>query len=139
MNRKSKIIVSVVGITIVLLALLGLTYAYYLTRIQGNTNTNSISVTTADLRLVYRDGSANVVETEIEPSNTVYTKEFTVTNEGNVNIDYGVYLVDVINTFERKDDLKYTLECTTTGSLACNQVTTETTFPSGIVNLLLEQ
>ena len=53
MNRKQKNIVSVVGIAIVLLALLGLTYAYYLTRIQGNTNTKSISVTTADLKLEY--------------------------------------------------------------------------------------
>ena len=57
MNRKQKIIVSVVGITIVLLTLLGLTYAYFLTRIQGNTNEKSISVTTADLKLVYDDGS----------------------------------------------------------------------------------
>ena len=35
MNKRNKIIVSIVGITIVLLALLGITYAYYLTRIQG--------------------------------------------------------------------------------------------------------
>ena len=61
MNRKSKIIVSVVGITIVLLALLGITYAYYLTRIEGNTNTNSISVSTADLKLKYDDGNGNLV------------------------------------------------------------------------------
>ena len=38
MNNTQKIIVSGVGITIVLLTLLGLTYAYFLTRIQGNTN-----------------------------------------------------------------------------------------------------
>ena len=62
MNRKSKIIVSVVGITIVLLALLGITYAYYLTRIEGNTNTNSISVSTADLKLKYDNGNGNIVE-----------------------------------------------------------------------------
>ena len=57
MNKRSKIIVSIVGITIVLLALLGITYAYYLTRIEGNTNTNSISITTADLKLKYGDGN----------------------------------------------------------------------------------
>ena len=49
MNRSQKIVVSIVGITIVLLALLGITYAYYLTRIEGNTNTNSVSITTANL------------------------------------------------------------------------------------------
>ena len=138
MNRKQKLIISITGITIVALALLGLTYGYYLTRIQGNTNTNSISVTTADLKLIYSDGSPNVVETEIEPSDEEYKKEFTVTNKGNVSIEYGVYLIDVINTFELKDDIKYTLLCTTDGNMTnypCGKVDSETIFPS-ILSLL---
>ena len=140
MNRKQKIIVSVVGITIVLLALLGLTYAYFLTRIQGNTNNKSISVTTADLKLVYDDGSDGVVGGEnLLPSDTVYTKTFTVKNEGNANVEYGVYLIDVINTFERLDDIKYTLNCTTDGTITCNEVTTETTFPNGISQLITNE
>ena len=140
MNRKQKIIVSVVGITIVLLALLGLTYAYFLTRIQGNTNDKSISVTTADLKLVYGDGSDGVIgEENLLPSDTVYTKTFTVKNEGNANVEYGVYLIDVINTFERLDDIKYTLNCTTNGTIACNEVTTETTFPNGISQLITNE
>ena len=140
MNKKQKIIVSVVGITIVLLALLGLTYAYFLTRIQGNTNDKSISVTTADLKLVYGDGSDGVIGGEnLLPSDTVYTKTFTVKNEGNANVEYGVYLIDVINTFERVDDIKYTLNCTTDGTIACNEVTTETTFPSGIKQLITNE
>ena len=140
MNRKQKIIVSVVGITIVLLALLGLTYAYFLTRIQGNTNDKSISVTTADLKLVYGDGSDGIIGGEnILPSDTVYTKTFTVKNEGNANVEYGVYLIDVINTFERVDDIKYTLNCTTDGTITCNEVTTETTFPNGISQLITNE
>ena len=140
MNRKQRIIVSVVGITIVLLALLGLTYAYFLTRIQGNTNDKSISVTTADLKLVYGDGSDGVVGGEnLLPSDTVYTKTFTVKNEGNANVEYGVYLIDVINTFERVDDVKYTLNCTTDGTIACSEVTTETTFPNGIKQLITNE
>ena len=140
MNKKQKIIVSVVGISIVLLTLLGLTYAYFLTRIQGNTNEKSISVTTADLKLVYGDGSDGVVGGEnLLPSDTVYTKTFTVRNEGNANVEYGVYLIDVINTFERVDDIKYTLNCTTDGTITCNEVTTETTFPSGIKQLITNE
>ena len=61
MNRKQKIIISVTGIFIVLLILVGLTYAYFLTRIQGNTNTKSISVTTANLVLEYGENT-NVVQ-----------------------------------------------------------------------------
>ena len=55
MDRRQKIIVSVIGIFIVLLAMLGITYGYFLTRIQGNTNDTSISITTANLRIVYDD------------------------------------------------------------------------------------
>ena len=89
MNRRQKIIVSVVGITIVLLALLGLTYAYYLTRIQGNTNTNSISITTANLKLVYNDGTGDIITSDspIEPGKFSATKTFSVTNSGNSTID----------------------------------------------------
>ena len=91
MNRKQKIIISIVGITIVLLALLGLTYAYYLTRIQGNTNTNSISVTTAKLELVYGDNSAEIIRgtgalmptVETDADDAIGTKTFTVTNKNN--------------------------------------------------------
>jgi len=111
MSRKNKIIVSVVGITIVLLALLGITYAYYLTRIQGNTNTNSISITTANLLLKYDDGSGAIVEENIMPGVT-FTKTFSVTNEGNAKIDnYVVYLEEVVNDLTRTEDLTYTLTC----------------------------
>jgi len=114
MSRKNKIIVSVVGIVIVTLALLGITYAYYLTRIQGNTNTNSISITTANLLLKYDDGSGAIVEEDIMPGVT-FTKTFSVTNEGNAKIDnYVVYLEEVINDLTRTEDLTYTLTCTST-------------------------
>ena len=137
MNRKQKIIVSITGIILVSLILIGLTYAYFLTKITGNTNSKSISVTTADLKLVYNDGSDGVIGGElIEPSDTVYQKIFTVKNEGNTNIEYGVYLIDVINQFVRKEDIKYTLDCTTDGTITCNKVTNETTFPSGISQLV---
>jgi len=111
MSRKNKIIVSVVGVVIVLLALLGITYAYYLTRIQGNTNTNSISITTANLLLKYDDGSGAIVEENIMPGVT-FTKTFSVTNEGNAKIDnYVVYLEEVVNDLTRTQDLTYTLTC----------------------------
>ena len=94
MNRRQKIIVSITGIFIVMLALIGLTYAYFLTRIQGNTNPTSISVTTANLQLVYADGNGILQTGKLEPSNDFITfldsdgnehasKIFTVTNNGN--------------------------------------------------------
>ena len=110
MNRKQKIIVSVVGITIVLLALLGITYAYYLTRIQGNTNTNSISITTADLKLEYGDGNGIVTAESIMPGTTLTPKVFEVSNEGNTTASYSVVIDNVENNFERTEDWTYNLE-----------------------------
>ena len=147
MNKKQKIIVSVVGITIVLLTLLGLTYAYFLTRIQGNTNDKSISVTTANLILEYADVNDELItDSAVEPGKS-WTKTFVATNKGNATVTYGVALENIVNTIERKDDLVYTLDCkqysktgfsidktnkTVTGTISgtCNSVTTETTFPS---------
>ena len=141
MNKQQKIIVSIVGITIVLLALLGITYAYYLTRIEGNTNTNSISITTANLKLKYEDGNGLLTATNITPgkqvefkttgNETTTEKTFTVTNTGNstiegyaISLDYA-YIENVMpSIFERPEDFQITLTCTTnkTGE-SCNGFT----------------
>jgi len=117
MNRKQRIIVSITGIFIVLLALVGLTYAYFLTRITGNSNDKSIEITTANLSVTYNDDmdgdgepDALMVFENIIPSNTTtYTKTFKVENTGNATATYSVVLDNMVNEFERNQDLKYTL------------------------------
>ena len=145
MNKRQKIIVSITGITLVLLILVGLTYAYFLTRIQGNTNTKSISVTTANLSLVYADGNGIISGTLIEPGEVLDSKTFTVTNEGNAETEYIVVIDNVVikdlstnpatsTTFE-SNDFVYTLTCVqkdvTSGleSGTCESVSTETSLP----------
>ena len=139
MSKKQKIIVSVVGITIVLLTLLGLTYAYFLTRIQGNTNDKSISVTTANLELTYGDNSAEILGkdlTLIPSDNEIGTKTFTVTNNGN-DTSYVVVIENVsvtkasdgsTTTFE-SNDFRYTLTCTKSDGSSCDGVSTQSVFP----------
>ena len=146
MNRRQRIIISVTGIFIVLLILVGLTYAYFLTKIKGNDNEKSISVTTADLKLEYSDiNDILVSEENVEPGNS-WTKTFAVTNNGNKTVtNYGVSLENIENGLERKEDLVYTLTCTQytkatykvenkvasgTTSGTCNGVSSETTYPS---------
>ena len=147
MSRKQKIIISVTGIFIVLLILVGLTYGYFLTRIQGNTNTKSISVTTANLILEYADVNDELITDSTVVPGKSWTKTFVATNKGNATVTYGVALENIVNTLERKDDLVYTLDCkqysktgfsidktnkTVTGTISgtCNRVSDETTFPS---------
>ena len=154
MTRKQKIIVSVTGIFLVLLILVGLTYAYFLTKIKGNENNKSISVTTANLLLEYADVNDELItDSAVEPGKT-WTKTFVATNKGNKTVTYGVALENVVNTLERKQDLVYTLDCkqysktgfsidktnkTVTGTISgtCNGVSDETTFPS-IGTILVE-
>ena len=146
MNRKQKIIVSMTGIVLVSLILIGLTYAYFLTKITGNTNTKSISVTTANLVLEYGENT-NVVQgiNNAEPGYSV-EKIFTATNKGNSTVTYGAALESIVNGLTRQEDLVYTLTCTSylkegfslasngtiTGTVdgTCNGVTTEKQFPS---------
>ena len=146
MNRKQKIIVSITGLFLVLMILVGLTYAYFLTKITGNTNTKSISVTTANLVLEYGENT-NVVQgiNNAEPGYSV-EKIFTATNKGNSTVTYGAALESIVNELSRQEDLVYTLTCTSylkegfslasngtiTGTVdgTCNGVPTEKQFPS---------
>ena len=146
MNRNQKIIVSITGIFLVLMILVGLTYAYFLTKITGNTNSKSISVTTANLVLEYGENT-NVVQgiNNAEPGYSV-EKIFTATNKGNSTVTYGAALESIVNGLTRQEDLVYTLTCTSylkegfslasngtiTGTVdgTCSGVTTEKQFPS---------
>ena len=159
MEKKSRkgIIIGVTALLLVSLILIGLTYAYYRTRIIGNPNTESINVTSKKLEITYADGNGMIQTGKIEPSNDFITfldgqgnehdsKIFTVTNNGDATIEgYKVYLENVQNQFERKEDLVYTLTCksytnydesTKAISGTCNGVSSETTFPSVITSIV---
>ena len=110
MSKKQKIMVSITGIFLVLMILVGLTYAYYLTKITGNTNSKSISVTTANLQVKYVEGNDVIEPTEkILPGFTA-TKTFSVTNEGNKATNYSVIFDSVSNSFTRTQDWTYELK-----------------------------
>lgn len=122
LNRKQKIIVTITGIFLVLLILMGLTYAYFLTQIKGNENNKSISVSTANLVLVYGDGNGLIApEGKIIPGTTIESKTFTVKNEGNTTINnYAVVLekfivknatTGVATTLNSPSDFKITVTC----------------------------
>lgn len=145
MKKKQRIIISSIGILIILLTLIGITYGYFLTRIQGNTSNKSISIDTANLELVYDDGTDNIEinNSLLLPSdNPVGTKEFSVTNktpksEKTIQIvNYEVIVEDFItldkdgneSRFNHPEAFKYTLTCTTKKGEDCGSVTEKKTF-----------
>lgn len=108
MNRKTSIIISITGITIIALILISFTYGYYLTRIDGNENSKSVSITIGEMSVNYTDLSQETLSAIIEPGYET-VKLFTIENTGNVRGIYSIYLKDVINDFTRTDDIQYTL------------------------------
>lgn len=113
MSKKQKIIVSLVGIFLVLITLIGITYAYFVTQIQGNTNDADVIISAANLMLRYTDGNGLIEpEEKIMPGTTIESKTFSVENLGTLTIEnYGVYIENILNEFERPQDLKLTLRC----------------------------
>ncbi len=130
MNRNQRIVVSIVGIIIVTLALIGITYAYFMTKIIGNPTSTSISGTLANLELTYDDGNGIIAPDDpIMPGKTL-EKTFSVQNTGTADVDnYAVVFESVSNTLTRKGDLVYTLTCTSSDSNPCNGVN-DAIFPS---------
>ncbi len=127
MNRKQKITVSITGIVLVLLILIGLTYGYYLTTIKGNTNEKSVTVSLAKLELKYDDGNGLISKENMMPGDKI-VKTFSVENTGNKEVEnYTIYLEKIINEFEDKQDLHLTLKCSSTDG-NCNGTNME--YPS---------
>ena len=110
MKNKKQIVIATSVLVVTTILLLGLTYAYYKTRINGNTKDKSISITSKKLEITYGDGNGVISPTEkIEPGYTV-TKTFTVENTGDQTLSYSIKLDNVTNTFTRTEDWTYVLK-----------------------------
>lgn len=112
---KKRIIISMCAILLLILTLFGITYAYFLAKVQGNSSDKSVEVIAANLELTYGDGNGIISVEAIEPGTTITEKKFTVENTGSKDIDtYDVYLENVINELEVYGDLVYELTCSST-------------------------
>ncbi len=108
MNRKTKIIISITGIILILLILIGFTYGYYMVNIHGNSSNKSVEVSIGESKLEFTDLTTSNVDEIIEPGYE-NIKLFTVKNIGTITGKYSIYLTDVYNGFSRKEDITYTL------------------------------
>ena len=110
MKNKKQIVIATSLLILVTLILVGFTYAYYKTRINGNTKDKSISVVSKKLEITYADGNGVIEPTEkIEPGYTA-EKTFSVENTGDESVSYSVKLDNIENTFSRTEDWTYVLK-----------------------------
>ena len=90
--KKKQIIILSISLFLITIALLGLAYAYYKTKIVGNNTDKSISSLSKKLEITYTDGNGVIKPTEqIEPGYTV-TKTFSVENTGDEKANYSIKL-----------------------------------------------
>lgn len=111
MKRNTSIIISITGITIIALLLIGFTYGYILTKVMGNNGANTISITTGNSQVNFTDLSESDSNIIIEPG-TVITKTFRVESDKDVSTiaaKYSIFLKDIENEFTRQEDIRYVL------------------------------
>jgi len=111
MKNKRIIMLSVI-LLITILMIIGVSYAYYLTKITKKTNEKSISVKSSNLVITYKDGNSLLKIDSLDFGETTEVKTFTVTNDGDdVVRDYAVFFENVENELNRPEDLEYSLIC----------------------------
>ena len=108
MQKKQTILV----VASLLVVVLSVTLAYFTAQIMGEGK--NISVSSADLKIVFTDTDGNIEGNDITPgwSNS---KTFTVKNESNGTYKYDIIIKDLVNTFKTYKYLKYKITSTDGG------------------------
>ena len=113
---RKKLIIGISALVLLVLTLLGITYAYFTASVAGNTSDKSVVVTAANLELTYNDGNGAVIVEKVEPGVTLESKTFTVKNTGTKEINsYDVVMEVIENELEFYGDLTYELTCASDG------------------------
>ena len=108
MQKKQTILV----VASLLVVILSVTLAYFTAQIIGKGK--DVSVSSADLKIVFTDTDGNIEGNDITPgwSNS---KTFTVKNESNGTYKYDIIIKDLVNTFKTYKYLQYKITSTDGG------------------------
>ncbi len=135
LNKSNKIKVIVLTALLFLIAISGITYAYFSIQIVGNEEASSIRVTTANLKLIYTDTLVMSGE-KIYPGWT-QTKTITVENAGNQDVYYNIIWRELLNEITN-NELVISATCTssvqgnTCPNISETVIPTETTLTNNI-------
>ena len=108
MQRKQLTLV----IVSLLVVVLSVSLAYFTTQIIGKGK--DVSVTSANLQIVFTDSDGALTETDIEPGWSA-TKTFTIKNDTKTEYKYNIVIKDLLNTFVTNGYLKYKITSTNGG------------------------
>ena len=108
MQRKQLTLV----IVSLLVVVLSVSLAYFTAQIIGKGK--DVSVTSANLQIVFTDGDGALTETDIEPGWSA-TKTFTIKNDTKTEYKYNIVIKDLLNTFVTEGYLQYKITSTNDG------------------------
>ena len=108
MQRKQLTLV----IVSLLVVVLSVSLAYFTTQIIGKGK--DVSVTSANLQIVFTDSDGALTATDIEPGWSA-TKTFTIKNDTKTEYKYNIVIKDLLNTFVTNGYLQYKITSTNNG------------------------
>ena len=108
MQRKQLTLV----IVSLLVVVLSVSLAWFTTQIIGKGK--DVSVTSANLQIVFTDSDGALTETDIEPGWSA-TKTFTIKNDTKTEYKYNIVIKDLLNTFVTNGYLQYKITSTNGG------------------------
>ena len=106
-DKKPNIITIIGAIVLLVLAVVGISYAFFSAFINGGETDTSVEGTGANLSLVYTDGKSVITSSNIMPGWSA-TKTFTVTNNGEADTYYKLNISNITNEFV-EDGLKFSI------------------------------
>ena len=107
--QKKKLTLVIVSLLVVVLSV---SLAYFTAQIIGKGK--DVSVTSANLQIVFTDSDGALTETDIEPGWSA-TKTFTIKNDTKTEYKYNIVIKDLLNTFVTNGYLKYKITSTNDG------------------------
>ena len=107
--QKKKLTLVIVSLLVVVLSV---SLAWFTTQIIGKGK--DVSVTSANLQIVFTDSDGALTETDIEPGWSA-TKTFTIKNDTKTEYKYNIVIKDLLNTFVTNGYLKYKITSTNGG------------------------
>ena len=130
-DKKPNIIAIIGAIILLVLAVVGLSYAFFSAFIKNGETDPSIEGTGANLSLVYTDGKSVITSSNIMPGWSA-TKTFTVTNNGEADTYYKLNISNITNEFV-EGGLTFSIASADGGTSVAEQAvgtTTRTISPS---------
>ena len=119
-ENKRKYVIAIVLALLLVVTIVTSSYAYFVGEVSGTSKETVI--TTGNMAIEFTDGPEVSLDNAL-PGQSI-TKTFSVRNVGDIATSYDIYLSDLINTFNDRTDLVYTL----TSSSGAN-ILTETEVP----------